>query len=125
MPSDQPIILSVGQCGIDGPSMESFLTRRLKAKVMQADSAAAAQRMALSQPADLILINRILARDGTRGLDVLRALRSAGCTAPIMLVSDRPDAQDEAAAAGATRGFGKAELHSPATERLLREVLGL
>ena len=40
-----------------------------------------------------------------------------------MLVSDLPEAQEEAVRLGALRGFGKPKLESTETEELLREVL--
>ena len=42
---------------------------------------------------------------------------------PVMLVSNYPDAQQEAQAAGAVPGFGKAQVSSPETLDLLRTYL--
>jgi hypothetical protein len=40
-----------------------------------------------------------------------------------MLVSDYPDAQDEAAGAGALPGFGKADIGSPKLTETVRKAI--
>ena len=64
---------------------------------------------------DIVLVNRVLDADGSSGLDVIEDLFRANTSIPIMLVSDRPEAQDAAVALGAVRGFGKADLGAPET----------
>ncbi len=116
-------ILDVGQCGVDGPRIGRFLMREFNCAVDRAHSKDEAVALAAEHAYDLVLVNRLLARDGSRGLDVIAALRAAHPALRLMLVSDYPEAQDEAAKLGALRGFGKAALESDETEELLRSIL--
>ncbi len=78
-----------------------------------------------SEPFDLVLVNRIIDGDGSSGLDLIRAIKADPELAevPVMLVSNYGDAQADAVAIGALRGFGKVELRDPATRDRLAEVL--
>jgi hypothetical protein len=74
--------------------------------------------------ADLLVINRAL--DGDFGVpDGVALIRElgAGSAPPMMLVSNYPEAQQAAQAAGAVPGFGKASLHAPETRRLIADAL--
>jgi hypothetical protein len=76
---------------------------------------------------DLILFNRELGYgfDPDQGADAIRMLRPTLPNVKMMLISNYPDAQQEAVAAGALPGFGKRELGSPRVLQLLREALGV
>src|SRR3954466_5666392 len=123
MEPNMPSILNIGQCNIDGPRMESLFKHKLHARVLSADNLHDAQAILSDEPVDIVLVNRELAFDSASGIDVIDALRRAGCRAPIMLVSDHEDAQEEAMQAGAVRGFGKSQLEDPATLELIREAV--
>jgi hypothetical protein len=73
-----------------------------------------------------VLINRVLDADGTSGMDILKSIRlnEAWDTLPVMLVSNYPEWQQSAIAAGALPGFGKAELNRAETREKLAAVLG-
>jgi CheY-like chemotaxis protein len=115
-------ILDVGQCGFDGPRMAALWRDKLDATVDRvANGKDAAQRLKKGGY-DVVLVNRVLAADGSSGLDVIEDLLSAKTSVPVMLVSDLTDAQDAAVALGAVRGFGKAELGEPATLELVASV---
>jgi len=116
-------ILDVGQCGVDGPRLRRFLSREFNCTIDQADTRDQALSLAEQHAYDLILVNRILARDRSPGMDVITALLGAQPGLHVMLVSDKPDAQAEAVKAGAIPGFGKARLDSDQTEQLLRTIL--
>jgi DNA-binding response OmpR family regulator len=119
-------VLSVGQCAVDGPRLHHFLRDVLGARVDSADTAAAAVRLAAGPRAiryDLVVVNRVLASDGGPGVDVVAALRAAGCPAPIMLISDLESAQHEAQRRGAIRGFGKSQIDDPVVIDRLRAVV--
>lgn len=77
------------------------------------------------QSIDLVLINRKLDADYSDGMDILKAIKSNPETAqvPVMLVSNFPEWQEKAVDAGATWGFGKAELNSPETTERLSSLL--
>jgi CheY-like chemotaxis protein len=116
-------VLDVGQCGVDGPRLEKFLSRGLHCRVDNADTIDDAIEKLTSQHYDLCLVNRKLAFEGSSGVDLIAAAKDAGVDTPIMLVSDREDAQEEATELDALPGFGKSQLDDPATVKLLREAL--
>ena len=118
-------ILSVGQCGFDHGSLSRFFDRRFDAKVVGADTRDEALDALRSGPFDLVLVNRVSDRDGSPGLELIRAMKSDPATAdvPVMLVSNYPDAQDQAVALGALRGFGKSQLNDPETIRAIESLL--
>ncbi len=117
-------ILSVGQCGADSRAISRVLTDRFGASVIAAHSADDAERKAAGGGFALVLINRILDADGSSGLELVDAFVRAG-GAPVMLVSDRADAQDAAVAAGALRGFGKSALSRPETAAVIEKALNM
>ena len=66
-------------------------------------------------------MNRIIFNDGQEGLDLIRIAKREELSTPVMLVSDLPDAQSQAVAAGAVPGFGKSDLHgSQGREHLMK-----
>jgi CheY-like chemotaxis protein len=74
---------------------------------------------------DLVLVNRLLDRDGSQGLDIIRKIKSHPdlSVVPVMMLTDYPEHQQRAVEAGAEPGFGKSELHSPETLDKLRRFL--
>jgi hypothetical protein len=67
-------------------------------------------------------VNRIFAADGSSGLDLMEDLVSEALPTPVMLVSDRRDAQTAAVKKGAVPGFGKADLDDPRTFDLIQNA---
>ena len=74
---------------------------------------------------DLVLVNQELAADGSEGLELIRQMKKAGDQTPVMLVSDLPDAQEQAVACGAIAGFGKSKLGDRKTVALIGKAIGL
>jgi len=93
------------------------------AQVVAADDSAELDRL-VREGVDLLLFNRVLdyGFDDTEGVAVIRKLRAAHPGLKMMLVSNYPEAQAEALAAGALPGFGKREMSSPRVTELLREA---
>ena len=120
--ADAKRILDVGQCGVDGPRIGRFLARQ-GYTVDRAHTLEEAVALAGQKTYDLVLVNRIMNLDRSPGMEVIKAVLKAKPQQQVMLVSDRPEAQAEAVALGALRGFGKAMLEDAATEELLRGVL--
>ena len=118
-------ILDVGQCGYDGPRMTRMLESSVGVNVDTADSIEEAIEKLAADQYDLVLVNRKLAFEGTQGVDLIREMKDAGDETPVMLVSDRPDAQREAESIGALHGFGKSQMTSPGTIKLIKDALGL
>src|SRR5689334_6338365 len=117
-------ILDIGQCGFDGPRMAKLWHETIGAAVDRSATADDALAHVAKHKYDIILVNRVLDADGSSGLEVIRDLLDAGVSTPIMLVSDRPEAQDAAVELGAIRGFGKAALGDPDTIDLVARVAG-
>ena len=121
----QPTVLDVGQCGVDHAAISTLLEQQFMANVDRAHTASEALRAMETRHYDLVLINRVFDRDGSRGLDLLRAIRQRPEfePVPVMVVSNYPETQREAVAAGAVPGFGKAALEEPETLSCLEQVL--
>lgn len=116
-------ILDVGQCGFDHAAIADFLQQIVSAHVDPAGTTAETEKLLQQNRYDLVLINRILDRDGSSGIDLIKQLRQLPNCPPLMLVSNLPDAQAKAMAAGALQGFGKSGIHLPQTAEHLREIL--
>ena len=108
-------VLSVGQCGVDGPRIRKTLESKLGVKVVSADTAEGALQKLAAGQFNLVMVNRELNVDKSPGMNVIRDIKASGNDTPVMLVSDQTDAQSEAAAAGAVQGFGKSKLNDEAT----------
>ncbi len=107
-----PRVLDVGQCGYDHGSIARHLKASYGAEVTGADSMGQALVSLRAGEFDLVLVNRIFDGDGTKGIDLIRAIKADSELAqvPVMLVSNYPEAQDEAKELGALPGFGKGDL---------------
>src|SRR6516165_2124646 len=70
-----PQILSVGQCGFAQMMISDYLTARFNAQVLEANGLDDVLEAMRSTPFDLVLVNRVLDRDGSSGLDLIRALK--------------------------------------------------
>lgn len=120
-------ILSVGQCRPDTAAITQFFTSNFDARVITSDLPADTMETLASVQVDLILINRKLDADYSDGMEILKAIRKESTFAdiPVMLISNFPEWQEKAVDAGATYGFGKAELNSPDVVDRVRAVLEL
>lgn len=113
----------VGHCGADSYSLSHAVSRAVpNAKVIAADDVASLDA-ALASPA-VLLVNRVLDGDFKTGNGVERiaSLASKNPRPKMILISNYADAQASAVAAGASPGFGKSQLGSPATVELLRTL---
>jgi response regulator RpfG family c-di-GMP phosphodiesterase len=117
-------VLSIGQCSADHASISRLLQTKFQAYIKTADSIEEAFKHSHNSSIDLILVNRIFDLTGEEGLNFIRDhLAGPAKLIPVILISNYADAQDSAVALGAKRGFGKAALNSPETEKILREFL--
>ena len=119
-------ILSVGNCGFDHGQLVSLFSNVAPDMTLHgADSSAEAVQAVRGGVNDyaLVVVNRVLDRTSESGVALVERLKSEGCTAPIMLISNYADAQAEAMAAGAEPGFGKSQMSDPDLADRLREVL--
>ncbi len=119
-------ILDVGNCVPDHSTLTHYLNRHFVCVVDEAPDGPRAMEKLKAQSYDLVLVNRKLDIDYTDGLDVIKTIKADPATKdlPVMMITNFPDHQDAAEAAGALRGFGKMEYDEPETLERLRQVLG-
>jgi CheY-like chemotaxis protein len=118
-------VLSAGQCAADHWSISRTLERAFPVEVVSADTSAEVIEKLRQEKFALVLVNRVFDADGSSGLDLIRLMKAAEELrgVPILLVSNYADAQQEAVAAGAAQGFGKAALGLPGMLERVREFL--
>jgi CheY-like chemotaxis protein len=120
-------VLDVGQCSPDHATIRAYLTRNFDCEVVQTHGADDTLEQLRSGRFDLILINRKLDADYSDGIEIIRRIKADPATAdvPVMLITNYPEHQDAAIAAGAVRGFGKLEYNKPETLEALTAVLAV
>jgi CheY-like chemotaxis protein len=118
-------VLDVGNCVPDHAAIRRLLETTFHADVVQADGPDDALAILRSEPIDLVLVNRKLDRDYSDGLDIIQQIKADAqlASVPCMLITNYPDQQQLAVAAGADYGFGKKELHTPDTHSRLAKFL--
>jgi CheY-like chemotaxis protein len=119
-------VLDIGQCNPDYSSISRLLNQHFDVEIVRAHLESDAVESLQAGSFDLVLVNRKLDRDYSDGLSIIRNIRSDEKLkqTSVMLVSNYPESQDEAVAAGAVYGFGKAELGSREVVERLAAILG-
>ena len=120
------IFVLVGHFGRDSSYLRITVQKALPDVVVNmADDQGDLQKQ-IKAGVDLLLVNRTLDYGFTceGGAELIRHLRIEHPNLRAMLVSNYPEAQAEAVAAGALPGFGKRELGTPKVAQLLRESVG-
>lgn len=115
----------VGHCGPDSSYLRMTVSKADRGvQVLAADDDQGLKRV-LDAGVDLLLFNRQLdfGFDEQEGVALIRKLREKYPHVKTMLVSNYPEAQAAAVAAGALPGFGKREMGSPRVAELIREAL--
>lgn len=117
-------IALVGHCGVDGPRIEAAIRSVCDTVDVTSIHDPDALARIVDDGANLLLFNRELGYgfDDEGGVDVLAEVHRDHPDIKVMLISDRPDAQKAARAAGALPGFGKADLGSSKVEKALRNA---
>lgn len=118
-------VLDIGNCSMDHGAISGMLQKQFGAEVVQChgpDDSLAALR---AGKFDLVLVNRKLDQDYSDGLEIIQALKADPqlSAVPVMLITNFPQYQEQAVAAGALPGFGKKELYSETTQERLCQVL--
>jgi two-component system chemotaxis response regulator CheY len=114
-------VLSVGQCVPDQSAISVLIRRHFDAEIVTANLPADTFAQLKKGSFDLVLINRKLDADYSDGLEILKAIKNdpQWKSVPVMLVTNYPEHQEAAVAAGAEYGFGKQQYQHPETlERL-------
>ena len=119
-------VLDVGNCSLDHGAIRSLIESSFQAEVAQAHGADDALDLLGRGKFDLVLVNRKLDQDYSDGLDVIAAIkaRPEHAAIPCMLITNYPEHQTAAVAAGCEPGFGKKTLHDRATHERLKKHLG-
>jgi two-component system chemotaxis response regulator CheY len=119
-------VLDVGQCGPDHASIRNYLTNHFDVEIVQTHGLADTMSELRTSRFDLVLINRKLDADYSDGIEIVRAIKTEAETqhVPVMVITNYPEHQDAAEAAGAHRGFGKLEFDRPETKEKLAAILG-
>ena len=118
-------VLLVGHCGPDSSYLRMTVSKAAEdVQILAADDDLELHR-ALGQEPDLLLLNRELGYgfSESAGVKCIELLRAANPKLKMMLVSNYPDAQAAATAAGALPGFGKREIGTSKVIELLRDAL--
>lgn len=124
-PASAPRVLLVGHCVPDAWMLKGAVERTLPdAEIVVVSQSDELERELAA--ADLLLVNRMM--DGyfehSLGQNLIRDLHArTGERTSMILISNLPDAQAEAEAAGASPGFGKSDLHGEETKRRIREAV--
>lgn len=122
-------VLDVGNCDSDHGVIRALLVNHFDVEVDRVMFVDEALLRIARQPYDLVLVNRRIFADDRDGLELIRRLRAttaqpaANARPAVMMVSNFEAAQQAAIAAGAVRGFGKAQLRDAATLERLALVL--
>src|SRR4051812_47396250 len=114
-------VLDVGQCSFDHAAIRDLIESNFDAQVTRADSAGEALDLLRRGNYDLVFVNRKLDADSSDGLEIIQAMKAEPPLAAVrvMLLTNYPQYQQQAVAAGAEPGFGKSQLDERATlERL-------
>jgi two-component system chemotaxis response regulator CheY len=118
-------VLDVGNCVPDHAAIKGMLERNFGAIVDRTHLLDDTLKALRGQNYDLVLVNRKLDEDYSDGLEIIKQLQSDETLKkiPMMLVTNYPDHQQLAVAAGAEWGFGKLELQKDETQQRLRRIL--
>ena len=113
-------VLDVGNCGPDFSAISSFLASHFDCQLQQAhgleDTLAALRNSEFA----LVTVNRKLDQDYSDGIEIIKAIKADEQLKeiPVVLITNFPEHQDAAEAAGALRGFGKLEFNDQTAQRL-------
>ena|SRR5688572_1941486 len=120
-------VVLVGHCGPDSSFLRMAVSSADRGVTVTMADDARELKEALEGGVDLVLLNRELGWgfEQQLGVDVIKVLGRSYPQTKFMLVSNYPDAQAAAVAAGALPGFGKREIGQPRVGQLIREALGI
>src|SRR6266404_1022338 len=115
----------VGHCGPDSSFLRMAVTSAERGvQVFMADDITELNQV-LKDGVDLVMLNRELGWgfDGVPGVEMIPQIRASNPQIKVMLVSNYPDAQAAAVAAGALPGFGKREIGTARVTQIIRAAL--
>jgi len=116
-------VLDVGNCSVDHAAVRQLIKSNFEAEIVQTHGPADTLEALRGGAFDLVLVNRKLDRDYSDGIEIVKQIKADPqvSAVPVMLLTNYPEHQQAAVAAGAEPGFGKLEFPKPETrERLSR-----
>lgn len=118
-------VVLVGHCGPDSSYLRAVISSIDRGVEISAVDDDQSLNAALASGVDLVLFNRMLdyGFEEVEGAKVIARVHQQFPNAKLMMVSNYPEAQAAAIAAGALPGFGKRELGSSRVKELLKSVL--
>jgi CheY-like chemotaxis protein len=118
-------VLDVGNCNPDHSAIRAMLEQSFGAEVVRVHGPEDAFEELRKGPFDLVVINRKLDRDYSDGIDILKDIKADPQlqSVPVMLITNYPEHQAAAVAAGAEPGFGKKFLYDEQTQANLARFL--
>jgi len=114
----------VGHCAMDRFQLKRTVKRALGNTATTAHVNDTAKLDKAINPDSVLLINRQLDGrfDTLNGIELIGQLNQHDNPPAMLLISNFPDAQQQAVQAGALPGFGKSQLHEPATAVILKSA---
>ena len=118
-------VLDVGNCDPDHGGITALLQANFNVEIDRAHGFSDALEAIRREPYDLVTINRLMDRDGTPGMDIIKEVKGdpAIANTKVMMITNFVEHQELAVKAGAVAGFGKAALHDSETLAILSEHL--
>jgi len=118
-------VLEIGNCNPDHSALSRMLVTNFGVRVLRAHELKDSLELLQKEPVDLILINRKLDIDYSDGLEILQHFKQDDQLKgiPAMIITNYPEHQEAAVAAGAEYGFGKLQFADVATQDRLSRFL--
>lgn len=118
-------VLDVGNCVPDHAAIRRLLETQFQAEVTQTHGPEDTLEALKGQAYDLVLVNRKLDEDYSDGMEIIAQIKANPALAktPCMLITNYPEQQEAAVAAGTEYGFGKKELRTAETHQKLAKFL--
>lgn len=116
-------VLLVGHCGFDSGSLTHLVSQAMGVNAQRVNSDAQLDKQA--GPHTLLLINRVLDGDfkAGDGVQLVEQLAAKGDAPAMMVITNYPDVQKKAKAAGALQGFGKNDIGDAALVQRLKKLV--
>jgi uncharacterized phage-like protein YoqJ len=118
-------VVLVGHCGADSSYLKLMVRQAdPDAQVVGAQNSAELKQL-LDEGAELVLFNRQVdyGFSSYEGVEIIREFKKSHPNARLMMITNYPESQQAAIAAGGLPGFGKRELGSQRVKDLLKQTL--
>ena len=117
-------VLDVGNCGPDNFALTEFLAKHFQATVVRAHGMQDAMEQLKNDSFDLVTVNRLMDRDGSCGLEIIKAIKAdetLSATA-VMMVTNFPEHQERGDCGGCGTWLWKSQLGHVGNEKPDQQV---